>query len=81
LLISLISHKTFNIISLTLNLINVASASKNAPEILKRTGLYNEFDAISCGLDITKSKPDPEVFLVAANKLGVKYEDCLDIRY
>lgn len=57
--------------------IGLGSASKNAPLILEKTGLLNEFDAISCGLDTTKSKPDPEVFLVCADKLGEKYEDCI----
>ncbi len=55
----------------------VGSASKNAPIILERTGLREYLDAVSCGLDVTKSKPDPEVFLVAAKKLGIAPEDCL----
>lgn len=55
----------------------VGSASKNAPVILERTGLSEYLDAISCGLDVTKSKPDPEVFLVAAKKLGTEPSDCL----
>lgn len=55
----------------------VGSASKNAPEILERTELIPYLDKIACGLDVTKSKPDPEVFLVAADKLGVAYENCL----
>ncbi len=55
----------------------VGSASKNAPEILERTGLLPYLDAIACGLDVTKSKPDPEVFLCAAKKLGVEPEFCL----
>lgn len=55
----------------------VGSASKNAPVILERTGLMQYLDAISCGLDVTKSKPDPEVFLKAAEKLGVDPKDCL----
>ena len=42
--------------------IALGSASKNAPLILEKTGLSDKFDAISCGLDTTKSKPDPEVF-------------------
>ena len=44
----------------------MGSSSKNAPTILERIGLYDEFDAISDGNNITKSKPDPEVFLKAA---------------
>lgn len=55
----------------------VGSASKNAPIILEKTGLLPYIDKISCGLDVTKSKPDPEVFLVAAQKLDLKPEDCL----
>lgn len=55
----------------------VGSASKNAPVILERTGLLEYLDAVSCGLDVTKSKPDPEVFLVAAQKLGTEPEKCL----
>lgn len=55
----------------------VGSASKNAPLILERTGLLPWIDKISCGIDVTKSKPDPEVFLVAAKKLGLSPEECL----
>lgn len=55
----------------------VGSASKNAPEILERIELMPILDKISCGLDTTKSKPDPEVFLVAANKLELDPSECL----
>lgn len=58
-------------------LIGIGSVSKNAPLILERTGLINYVDKVSCGLDITRSKPDPQVFEVAADKLGLKYEECL----
>ena len=58
-------------------LLAVGSASKNAPEILERTGLMSYLDKISCGLDTAKSKPDPEVFLIAAEKLELDPEDCL----
>lgn len=58
-------------------LLAVGSASKNAPVILEKTGLMPYFDKISCGLDTTKSKPDPEVFLVAAKKLGLPPKECL----
>ena len=57
----------------------VGSASKNTPLILEKTGLAGLFDAVSCGLDTQKSKPDPEVFLIAADRLGVPYENCLVI--
>lgn len=55
----------------------VGSASKNTPLILEKTKLAGKFDAVSCGLDTTKSKPDPEVFLIAAKKLGVVPCDCV----
>lgn len=55
----------------------IGSSSKNAKFILERIGLADYFDAISDGTNITKSKPDPEVFLKAAEFLGLKPEDCL----
>ena len=58
-------------------LIGVGSVSRNAPLILEKTGILPYIDNVSCGLDITRSKPDPEVFEVAANKLGLNFEDCL----
>lgn len=57
----------------------VGSASKNTPLILEKTGLAGLFDVVSCGLGTQKSKPDPEVFLIAADRLGVPYENCLVI--
>lgn len=56
--------------------IAVGSASKNTPLILEKTNLAPCFDAVSCGLDTTRSKPDPEVFLIAAQKLGINPGDC-----
>lgn len=58
-------------------LIGVGSVSKNTPLILKKTQLDPYIDQVSSGLDITRSKPDPEVFLVAAGKLGLAPEECL----
>lgn len=58
-------------------LLAVGSASKNAPVILQKTGLLPYLNQVSCGLDTTKSKPDPEVFLIAAEKLGLMPEECL----
>lgn len=55
----------------------VGSASKNAPLILEKTKLLGLMDGVSCGLDTTKSKPDPEVFLVAAQKIGEDPKDCM----
>lgn len=58
-------------------LISLGSASKNAPLIIKRLGLEEYFDAIVDGYSVQKVKPDPEVFLVAAQKLNMKAEDCV----
>jgi len=57
--------------------IGIGSASKNTPIILEKTGLTQYIDQISCGLDTTKSKPDPQVFLIAAKKLNLLNEECL----
>ena len=55
----------------------IGSSSKNTKFILNRIGLEDFFDAISDGTNITKSKPDPEVFLKAADMLGLAPKDCL----
>ncbi|MBU2975370.1 beta-phosphoglucomutase [Zobellia sp. B3R18] len=57
--------------------IALGSASKNARPILEKVNLLSYFDAIVDGNDVTKAKPDPEVFLIAARKLGVAPEKCL----
>lgn len=55
----------------------VGSASKNACQILTQCGLAAYFDAIATGYDVTKSKPDPAIFLAAADKLNVSPECCI----
>ena len=60
-------------------LFSLGSASKNARLILKQLKLIDLFDAIVDGNDVSKAKPDPEVFLIAAQKLGVDPEDCIVI--
>lgn len=57
--------------------IAIGSSSKNTPIILKQIGLEHEFDAIADGNHITNSKPDPEVFLLAAKLLGLAPANCL----
>lgn len=57
----------------------IGSASKNTPLILEKTGILNDFDVIVCGLDTEKSKPDPEVFLLGAQRLGISPEKCVVI--
>ncbi|MDO4339318.1 MAG: beta-phosphoglucomutase [Eubacteriales bacterium] len=57
--------------------IALGSSSKNARFILERVGLMDAFDKISDGTNITKSKPDPEVFQKAARFLGKEPQKCL----
>lgn len=55
----------------------IGSSSKNARFILEKVGLLDFFDAISDGNNIKNSKPDPEVFVKAAEYLGEKPEHCI----
>ncbi len=55
----------------------IGSSSKNTPLILDRIGLGTFFDAISDGNNISRSKPDPQVFLMAAEMLKLDPRNCL----
>ncbi len=55
----------------------LGSASKNAPHILKRTGLADYLDAVVDGNRTSKAKPDPEVFLLAAQDLRLSPLNCV----
>jgi len=55
----------------------LGSASKNAPVILRRTGLSPHFDVVIDGNKTSKAKPDPEVFLLGARELGVEPAACV----
>jgi beta-phosphoglucomutase len=57
--------------------IALGSASKNAPLILERIGISSLFDAIIDGNKVSKAKPDPEVFLRAAEELDILPEECV----
>ncbi len=57
--------------------IALGSASKNAGAILKRVNLYKMFDATVDGNDVSKAKPDPEVFLIGARELGIDAVDTI----
>lgn len=54
----------------------IGSSSKNTKFILERTELSSMFDAVSDGTNISRSKPDPEVFLKAAIFLNEVPEEC-----
>lgn len=57
----------------------VASVSKNASAVLTSLGLLHRFDYIADAKKITKSKPDPEIFSVCAEALGLEGKDCVGI--
>jgi len=57
--------------------IALGSASKNAEPILRKVNLLHYFDVLVDGNNVTKAKPDPEVFLLGAEKLGVLSENCV----
>lgn len=65
----------------TLDRLNIkyvlGSASKNAPLILNQVGLFDRFRGIVDGNSVSKAKPDPEVFLIGAEKLNLKPEQCI----
>lgn len=54
----------------------IGSSSRNAKFILINIGLLDFFDVISDGTNISKSKPDPEVFIKAATWLNLQYDEC-----
>lgn len=55
----------------------VASSSRNAHAVVERLGIGPLLDAIVDGNDAPRSKPDPQVFLLAAKRLGVAPQDCV----
>ena len=55
----------------------IGSSSRNTKFILSRIGLADFFDAVIDGNDISASKPDPEVFLKAADALSQRSSSCL----
>lgn len=55
----------------------IGSASKNAKNILKKVNLIDRFDFIADGTVVKKAKPDPEVFTIAADQIGVDYRKCV----
>jgi beta-phosphoglucomutase len=55
----------------------IGSASKNTPMILERVGILKLFDAVADGNIISKAKPNPEVFLKAAEMAGIKPRKCV----
>ncbi len=57
----------------------ICSASKNTEYIVEKLKISNCFDVIVTGNDTVCSKPDPEGFLLASKRLGVKSKNCIVI--
>ncbi len=55
----------------------LASSSKNADTVIRLLNIQSLFEAIVDGTMIAHTKPDPEIFLLTANRLGVAPECCL----
>lgn len=55
----------------------LGSASKNAVPILEKVDLLSYFDTIVDGTKVSRAKPDPEVFLIAARDIKVPPENCV----
>ena len=54
-----------------------ASGSANAVRVLEKIGLLGRFEAIVTGAEIRSGKPDPEIFLTAAERLGLTPAQCV----
>jgi beta-phosphoglucomutase-like phosphatase (HAD superfamily) len=57
----------------------LASASRNAGLLLERLGIADLFDVVVDANRISRSKPDPEIFLAAASALGVATDECIGV--
>ncbi len=55
----------------------LGSASKNAPDVIQRLGIRDLFDAVSDGHSVEQQKPAPDLFLHAANQLGLSPAECV----
>ena len=54
-----------------------SSERKLVEVVLERFGLKSAFDEITCGNEVSAGKPDPEIFLKSAEKLGVEASECV----
>lgn len=59
--------------------ISLASASKNGPFLLEKMALMSYFDGIADPAEVAKGKPDPEIFQLAAEKVGLTAAECIGI--
>lgn len=54
-----------------------STSAKTALKVIKKAGVYDYFDSFVCGDDVKNGKPHPEVFLTAAERIGVPPEECV----
>ncbi len=54
----------------------IASSSKNAPEIVRKAGIADLVGGLTCGSDVHRTKPAPDLFIHAAGRLGAATSDC-----
>ncbi|MFV0255652.1 MAG: beta-phosphoglucomutase [Erysipelotrichaceae bacterium] len=59
--------------------IAIASASRNAPNILEKIGVMQYVDTIADPAEVKENKPAPDIFLLAAKQLGLDKSDCIGI--
>ena len=57
--------------------IGLASASKNAHEVCARLGIRDRFDVLGDGYSVTRTKPDPDLFIWVAGGLGIRPRQCV----
>jgi beta-phosphoglucomutase len=57
--------------------VGLCSSSRNAQRVLDGLGIAHLFDAVVTGADILRAKPDPEIFLMGAERLGVEPRKCV----
>lgn len=57
----------------------IASSSSNAMHVLEKIGLQSYFDKVVTSRDVTRGKPDPEIFLTAAKEIGTHPKNCVAI--
>ena len=55
----------------------LGSASKNAPDVVRRLGIAGLLDVVSHGGSVTKQKPAPDLFLYAARQLDLQPDECV----
>lgn len=56
-----------------------STSRERTEDLLQRSGLKSSFEAIICGEDVKNGKPNPDIFLFAAEKIGMKPEECVII--